>query len=462
MATIRKREGKTGTSYLIRASCGYDVSGKQVERSMTWRPTPGMTPKQIEKELTRQAVLFDEKCAAQGVGNGNIKFEAFAKQWLKEYAEPNLRPRTVARLYQLEERTYAALGHIRLDKLTARQIQIFIDKLGEDGVSTKQDLARPKVSFSELLKERNLTQKKLSDCSGVSQSTISSLCRGGSVSLSSADKLSAALGEPTKGLFSIQKGNGKLSPKSIQHYLSFVSSVLDYAFRFGIVPANPCKRVTVPTAAPPERECYTIEEAQTFLESLNSAPTKYRAFFVLAIYGGLRRGELLGLEWKDIDFQSQIIKIQRTSQYLKERGTFTDETKTKKSRRTLKLPSCVFDVLKDHRVGQMEGQLLMGDRWKGTGRLFTREDGTPMHPNTPYHWLQRFCLETNQRFLGVHAFRHLNASLLINHGVDAKTVSASLGHSQVTTTLNIYAHTFEEAQARASEAVADLLAVKRA
>lgn len=98
MATIKKREGKTGTSYLIRSSCGYDTSGRQVMRSMTWKPKPGMTEKQIEKELNRQAVLFDEKCSAQGVGNGNIKFQAFAEQWFKEYAEPNLRPRTVARL----------------------------------------------------------------------------------------------------------------------------------------------------------------------------------------------------------------------------------------------------------------------------------------------------------------------------------------------------------------------------
>lgn len=80
MATIKKREGKTGTSYLIRASCGYDTSGRQVMRSMTWKPKPGMTEKQIEKELNRQAVLFDEKCSAQGMGNGNVKFQTFAEQ----------------------------------------------------------------------------------------------------------------------------------------------------------------------------------------------------------------------------------------------------------------------------------------------------------------------------------------------------------------------------------------------
>ena len=101
----------------------------------------------------------------------------------------------------------------------------------------------------------------------------------------------------------------------------------------------------------------------------------------------------------------------------------------------------------------------MGDQWHDSQRLFVNAFGQPMHPNTPYHWLKDFCQETGQRFLGVHHFRHLNASLLINSGADVRTVSASLGHSQVTTTLNIYAHTFAEAQARAGEAVAEALAL---
>lgn len=462
MATIKKREGKGGVSYLIRSSVGYDTSGRQVMRSMTWKPTPGMKPKQIEKELTRQAVLFDEKCAAQGVGNGNVKFQAFAEQWLKEYATPNLRPRTVARLHQLKERTYTALGHIRLDRLTARHIQAFIDNLAEDGVSTRRDRAKARDGFLDILKEKGLTQKALSESCRVSRSVISSVGRGEPVTLDSAERIAKALEMDTKALFTIQKAKGKLSPKSIQHYLSFVSSVLDYAVRFDMIATNPCKRVTIPTGPKVERDVYTIEEAQRFLDSLDSAPTKYRAFFVLAIYGGLRRGELLGLEWQDIDFKERLIKVQRTSQYLSGRGVFTDSTKTEKSRRTLKLPVCVFDVLRQHQREQALEQLKMGDQWQATGRLFTHLDGSPMHPNTPYKWLKRFCGETGQRFLGVHAFRHLNASLLINSGVDVKTVSASLGHSQVTTTLNIYAHTFEEAQARASEAVADLLSKKMA
>ena len=86
MASIRKKN----SSYEIRVSCGYDVNGKQKFQQMTWRPEEGMTPKQIEKEVNRQAVLFEEKCKT-GQITANIKFETFAEQWFEEYARVNLR-----------------------------------------------------------------------------------------------------------------------------------------------------------------------------------------------------------------------------------------------------------------------------------------------------------------------------------------------------------------------------------
>ena len=181
--------------------------------------------------------------------------------------------------------------------------------------------------------------------------------------------------------------------------------------------------------------------------------------FTLAIYGGLRRGELLGLEWKDLDFTEHIIHSRRTSLYLADRGTYTDTTKTVQSTRTLKLPAAVFAVLRQLRAEQAEERLKMGDLWQGEDRLFTNLDGRPLFANTLYNWFQKFCKNTGQRFLGVHAFRHLNASLLIDAGADVTMVSKSLGHSQVSTTLNIYSHSFQGAQARASEAVADLLTI---
>ena len=93
MATITKR----GNSYRITVSCGYDLNGKQLRRTMTWAPAEGMTKRQTEKELDRQAVLFEEKCRTGQVLDGSIRFADFAEQWFANYAEKQLRPRTVGR-----------------------------------------------------------------------------------------------------------------------------------------------------------------------------------------------------------------------------------------------------------------------------------------------------------------------------------------------------------------------------
>ena len=118
MATIRKR----GNTYQIRVSCGYDTSGNQVIQTMTWKPADSMNERQIEKELTRQAVLFEEECK-RGQITSAVKFEKFAEQWFEEYAKVNLRPTSYARMKQLTKRVYPAIGHKRLDKITARDIQ---------------------------------------------------------------------------------------------------------------------------------------------------------------------------------------------------------------------------------------------------------------------------------------------------------------------------------------------------
>lgn len=98
------------------------MNGKQIFQSMTWTPAEGMTPKQIEKELNRQSVLLEENCK-KGFQTKAIKFETFSDEWFEEYARPNLRNTTYERLYQLRERIYKAIGHLRMDKITARQIR---------------------------------------------------------------------------------------------------------------------------------------------------------------------------------------------------------------------------------------------------------------------------------------------------------------------------------------------------
>ena len=384
MANIRKR----GNSYQIRVSCGLDTKGNQVFKTKTWKPDPSMTPKQAEKEANRQAVLFEDECM-KGYTVTSVKFEVLAERWFEEYGKLNLRKTTYERMKQLSKRIYPAIGYIKVDKLTSRQIQQFISDLALNG--------------------KNLQT-----------------------------------GKP-------------LSRKTVVHHFSFISDVLSYAVRMEMIHENPCCRVIVPKGEKKEKEIYTLDEIRKLFSIVETAPMKYRTFFILSVYSGFRRGEMLGLEWKDVDFDNNVISVRRTSNYTKADGYFTDTTKTKKSQRSMKFPNLVMDLLSDWKSEQEQQAILMGSKWVNTDRLFTKDNGEPMFPTMPYKWLEKLCERNELPFYGIHSIRHFYASSLINANVDVATVSNALGHSAISTTTCIYLHAFQEANARASEAIASVL-----
>ena len=384
MANITKR----GNSYRIRVSCGYDVKGKQMFQAKTWKPDPGMTEKQIKKELERQAVLFEEDCS-HGQITAAIKFQTFAEQWIEEYAKLNMRKSTFTLQRQLTYRIYPAIGHLRLDKITARDIQRFINDLMING------------------KNRNT-------------------------------------GKP-------------LSRKSAIHHLSFISSVFNYAIRMEMLTNNPCSKVIVPKGETKEKQIYTIDEINKLFEVINDEPLKYRAYFVLSVYSGFRRGEMLGLEWKDINWDTSVISVRRTSNYNSVNGIYTDTTKTKTSKRSSKFPPAVMELLKELKAEQDAERELLGTQWVETDRLFVKWNGEPMGSSTTYNWLKKVCKRNNIRFCDLHSLRHFHASVLIFAGVDPVTVSRDMGHSCPTTTTSIYCHLFQEAQARTCDILANTL-----
>ena len=390
MATIRKR----GNTYQIRVSCGYDTSGNQVVQTMTWKPAEGMTPKQVEKELNRQAVMFEEVCM-NGFVNNSMKFEDFAKQWFEEYAKTKLKTQTIRNYHTCEKRVYEAIGHLRMDKITPRTIQKFINDLSNVKRYTNDGKERP-----------------------------------------------------------------PLASKTIRNYISFISTVFDYALKMQLSTANPCKNVILPSKKVKEREVYSLEEVQKMLdlfENESESHYKYTMFFTLAAFTGLRRGELLGLEWKDVDWENSLLSVVRTSEYTKEKGTYTDTPKTKSSVRMIKLPPELMQKLREFQTWQNGCKTMLGTKWVDHDRLFTNDFGYPMYPQLPYEYFKGFCKRTGMRFVNVHSFRHFNASILISSGVDVKTVQCCLGHSNATTTLNVYAHSFQEAQAKAMDCVASCI-----
>lgn len=248
-----------------------------------------------------------------------------------------------------------------------------------------------------------------------------------------------------------------LSRKTVVHHLSLISIIFTYAIKMGMLSDNPCRRVFIPKGENEEKEIYSFSELKLLFGNLSKEPEKYQVYFTLAIYSGFRRSEMLGLEWKDIDFESSTIKIRRTSQYTPSKGVYTDTTKTKKSKRVSKFPPIIMDMLRNYKSEQEKYAEQIGDKWQDNDRLFTQWDGTPMNPQTPYEWLHDYCDKLGVPFKNIHSLRHLHASLLIFEGVDVVAVSADMGHSVVGTTLNLYSHMFNEARAKNCEAITNAL-----
>jgi integrase len=199
------------------------------------------------------------------------------------------------------------------------------------------------------------------------------------------------------------------------------------------------------------------KEALELLELLEEEPIKYKLAVNLLIFSGLRRGEIVGLKWSDIDYDGQIISVRRALKYVPGKGIFEGDPKTFKSIRSIKLPDFIFELLKTYKVWQLEERIKVGDRWQDNDYIFTKWNGEPMNLDTIGGYLKKFTNKHNLKPVHMHSLRHTNATLLIANGVDLKTVSSRLGHADLSTTGNIYTHAINAADAKASDALENIL-----
>lgn len=450
MATIKKR----GKSYLIRCYAGYSAGGRQIEKTMTWTPPEGMTEKKAEKEALHQASLFEERVRNGQVSNAKIKLQDFAERWLTDYAELQLRPRTVANYRCLMQRINPALGHLYLDKIKPIHLMDFYKELATAKICTK---CRSKIDLKGYLKNRHLTKLDCAKSAAVSAAVLTSIFQGKNVEIACGRKIAAALGVPFSTLFEEADEGKTLTGSTIMHYHRLLSSILHTAVKWQLIVANPCDRVDPPKAVKPHIEYLDNIQAIHLLELLQDAPVQYRCAIEVLLYTGMRRGELLGLEWRDIDFDRQLVSIQRSSLYLSDRGVFDDETKNQTSNRVIKIPLSAMKALRSVWVWQAKQRLAMGDQWQDSGKVFTALNGTPMHPDTLSGWFRDFIKSTDLPQIHLHSLRHTNATLNIANGVSVTTVAGQLGHANASTTTKIYAHAIQSAQAAAADMMEDIL-----
>ncbi len=453
MASATKR----GNSYRLRVSLGYDTKGEQIQKLRTWTPDPGMTEAKIQAELNRQLVFFEEQCRTGRVLDSTTKFEAFSEYWLTEYAEKQLRASTVAGYKNMLKRVNAAIGHIKLDKLQPYHLMEFYSNLAEGG--NKKDKKKvPLIDFKNVLIERKLTRAVLATKAGVSIRVIDSLNAGKHINEKSAEAVAVALDMPVGKTFkTVDRDQNPLSAKTILHHHGLISSILEKAVKWQIIFSNPCDRTEIPKVDRKEARYLDEKQAAELLACLESEPLQYRTMITLLLYSGMRRGELCGLEWSDVDFDNCIIDINKSSLYLVGKGVFTDETKSFTSKRVIKLPPDVIELLHEHKAAQGIERFRLGDKWEESGKLFTQWNGKAIHPASVTRWFHDFIERNKLPDACLHSLRHTNATLLIASGVDLRTVSKRLGHAQLSTTGNIYTHAIQTADERAAETLNNML-----
>ncbi len=457
MAYIEKREN----GYRIRVSDGFDpVTGKRRFKNFNWTPPPGMSERQIEEEVKRQAVLFEERCKRGMVLDDRVTLKEFAARWRSDYAVNNLKKTTLAHYDYLLERILDALGHLKLGSITPSHINAFYANLRECGMRISNK-CRCKINFRKMLNDAGVLRKRLSEYSGVSLTTIESAENGAVISKDTAEKLAKTLNIDYGELFTSVYSDKPLSAKTLMHYHRLLNSIFERAVKWNVLFDNPCRHVEAPKLVRREAKFLNEEQTKRLLTELETAPHQYRVMVNLLLFTGARRGEICGLRWSDIDFTKGTIHIGNNSLYLPDYGMYEDTPKTESSVRTINVPREVMELLVEHRKRQDFNKERLGDKWEESGMVFTQVNGKPIHPSTISKWLAKFCKRRGLPHINPHMLRHTSATLLLMQGLPIKAVSGRLGHSQTATTSDIYGHCLESVDEIAADALGKMLSDKR-
>ena len=382
-------EKRGKNSYRLTVSEGFDLNGKP----MIHRKTVHGNKKDAEVELAKFVTEVQNGLIIDGK---SLKFSEFTEIWKRDYGSKELAPSTYKRYCRmLETRLLPYFGHFYINKIKPTDIMKFYDLLEKD---------------------TQLVRKKGNN------------------------------GSKTKK---------PLSGKTILEHHRLLRAMLHKAVYWQLIVANPAERVQPPKARKPKRKSYDDEQTKILLENLELLPsedTKYKVAIILTVFTGVRLGELMGLEWTDVDFKNGIISINRSSQYLSDMGVFTKVPKTESSIREIAIPDFIVSLLEEYKLWYEEQKAIYDELWMNSDRLFVQADGKPMHPSTISKWFVKYVGQIGLPVINFHGLRHTNAQ-----NIDIAVISARLGHAQISTTLDFYVHPLLSHNRKAGYALENLL-----
>ena len=251
-----------------------------------------------------------------------------------------------------------------------------------------------------------------------------------------------------------------LSAKTILEHHRLISTVLDQAEKEGLVPFNVAAKATLPRINKKEVNYFQPEQVAAIRDALEEEPMKWKVLTHIFLITGARRGEILGLKWSAVDFAGNRIHICNNILYSPDVGIYEDTPKTVTSDRWITLPDETIQLLRKYQVWQNTERLRLGEYYQNQNYLFAQDNGSPMHPDSVTDWMNKFSKRHELSHINPHAFRHTMASMLYFNGVDSVSISKRLGHAQVSTTANIYAHVMEAADRKNADILAGVFLKK--
>ena len=403
MASIRKR----GNTYQIRVSAGYDITGRQLTKTMTWKPTDKMTPKQIEKELNRQATLFEEKVASGLVGDNRQTFAEYSRYVLDLKERAGLKRKTLENYHFMMRYTDKEIGHLKLTDIRPKHLNDLYKQLSADGMNQR-------------------TGGKLSN------KTIIEYHRFISAVLSQAEKEMLILYNPARRATppkAEKKEANYFQTEDIYKILEALQDApLKYRLATMLLMTTGCRRGEILGL-----KWSNVDKVNKTLDIKNNLLySKAQGLYLTTTKTGKAR---------KVRIPDELVPL--LAEYKKEYINY------KRS-------------LGDSWQGSQRLGVIGSDEWLTDDFIFIQADGKPMHPDTISGWLDKFAKRNDLPHINPHAFRHTVASILISQGIDIVTVSKQLGHDKVSTTTDIYSHIINKASEQAADTISNVIFRKNA
>ena len=251
---------------------------------------------------------------------------------------------------------------------------------------------------------------------------------------------------------------GGLSESSIFKHHCILHKALKTAVKWKMIRENPADFVEIPKRPDSDvASFYEPDQAVVMLECASKESIDKYAIVSIAVYGGTRRGETIGLRRQDIDWDNSILKIRQTVQYTKEKGIFIKGTKSKKGIRDIKVPELVMDALRIHLSNQQKLRDKLDTDYIDHDLIFCQDDGKPMFPDTITSWFQKFLTKHALSKIRFHDLRHTNITIMIANKVPDIEIARRAGHADPATPHRLYGHVYASTKDEAANAIENAL-----